>query len=130
MASISAIRAGLAANLSTILDVQVSAYTLAQPTPPGLQILPPGVQYDRTMQGSATSATRHALDDWTFMVQGFVALTTDIGSQVLLDQMCAPSGVNSVKAALESNRTLNGIVSDLHVEEQSQGALVQFPNGG
>src|SRR5262245_54193773 len=103
---------------------------MAQPTPPGLQILPPSVTYDRTMQGSAAAVSRHALDEWMFVVQGFVALTTDLGSQVTLDEMCAPSGTRSVKAALETDRTLGGLVSDLHVRGQSPGALVQFPNGG
>lgn len=114
-------RAGLAASLSTIQDVQVNAYAMAQPTPPGIQILPPAVTYDQ--------AFHRGMDTWVFVVQGFVALTTDVGSQVLLDQMCAPSGSNSVKAALESNPTLSGDVFSVHVLAQSPGRVVDFANG-
>ena len=69
------------------------------------------------------------LDEWTVIVQGFVPFTSDIGAQKQLDAMCAPSGSASVKAALESDRTLGGSVSDLHVIEQSPGAMA-FANEG
>ena len=112
----------MAAALGVIPDVQVNAYALSQPTPPGLQILPPGVQYDQAMH--------RGLDEWVFIVQGFVAFSTDIGSQVLLDQMCAPTGSNSVKAALEADKTLGGVVQSLHVLEQTPGSVVTQTNIG
>ena len=111
----------MAASLSTIQDVQVNAYALAQPTPPGIQILPPAVTYDQAMH--------RGMDTWVFIVQGFVAMTTDIGSQVLLDQMCAPTGASSVKHALESDVTLGGDVFSVHVLNQSPGRVVDFANG-
>lgn len=120
--NVATVRTAMAAALGSISDVQVNPYALSQPTPPGLQILPPGVQYDRAMH--------RGLDEWTFMVQGFVAFSTDIGSQVLLDQMCQPSGSRSVKAALEADPTLGGAVGSLHVIEQSPGSVVQLPNTG
>src|SRR5262249_29888714 len=114
--NVSQLRQGIASNLSIIPDVQISAYALSQPTPPGLQILPPGVQYDRAMH--------RGLDEWTVIVQGFVSFTSDTGSQVLLDQLCAPNGALSVKAALERDITLAGAVYSVHVLEQSPGSLV------
>lgn len=108
--------------LSVIDDVQVNPYALAQPTPPGLQILPPGTEYD--------SSFHRGLDEWTFTVQGFVALTSDIGSQILLDEMCAPAGATSVKAALEADVTLGGSVQSLHVQEQTAGRVIDAAGGG
>ena len=116
--NLSAVRGDMAAALEGIEGVQVSPYALAQPTPPGIQIIPPGVTYDLAMH--------RGYDDWLFVVQGFVALTTDVGSQVLLDQMCAPAGVSSIKAALELDRTLGGIVQDLHVLDQSPGRVADY----
>ena len=112
----------MATALGTITDVQVNAYALAQPTPPGIQILPPAVEYD--------SAFHRGIDEWTFTVQGFVSLTSDIGSQQVLDGLCAPSGSSSVKAALEADNTLGGVVQSLRVVEQSPGRVVDVPGGG
>lgn len=116
------VRAGLAAALGVISDVQISPYVLSQPTPPTLQIIPPSVQYDLAMH--------RGLDEWMFTVQGLVAFSTDLGPQLLLDAMCAPTGASSVKAALEADRTLGGVVGDLHVLEQLPGALYTHPNTG
>lgn len=112
----------MASALGVIPDVQVNPYALAQPTPPGIQILPGAVQYDQ--------AFGRGLDEWTFTVQGFVALTSDIGSQVVLDAMSAPSGSGSVKAALEADKTLGGLVQSLHVTEQTAGRVVDIPGSG
>jgi len=120
--SVTQIRQGLADALENVIDGQVSPYALAQPTPPGLQILPPGNTYDFTMQ--------RGIDQWVFIVQGFVALTSDQGTQRVLDDMCAPTGSGSVKAALELDRTLGGVVDTLQVVSQSPGVVVDTPGGG
>lgn len=114
------VRLQMATALDAIPDVQVSAYVLASPTPPAIQIFPPGVMYDYSM-----GSTNEGLSEWTFMVQAFVALTTDIGSQKLLDRLCAPSGGASVKSILEADKTLQATVSTLHVIEQTPGRVVQ-----
>lgn len=113
-AMVSALNAGVTAN------VQINAYALASPTPPGLQIIPPAVNYDLAMN--------RGLDEWTFVVQGFVAFTTDIGAQKLLDTLCNP-GAGSVKAALETDRTLGGAVQSLRVTNQSPGRMVEQAGG-
>lgn len=101
------IRQGLAANLSALANVQVSPYMLANPTPPCVHLWPTAVNYDLTAQ--------RGYDRWMFTVQAFVAIAADIGSQVLLDQFIAPSGAQSIKARLESNPTLGGLVDDVSV---------------
>ena len=111
MATIAQIREGIATNLATIADVQVSAYMLAQPTPPAIHVLPGEISYDR--------ASARGLDEVMMLVQAFVAFSSDIGAQKRLDTMLAPSGAGSVKAAIESDPTLGGTVSDLHVRSAS-----------
>ena len=52
-------------------------------------------------------------------MQGFVSLSSDLGPQIQLDEWISPSGTNSVRMALESDKTLGGHASDLMVAEVS-----------
>jgi hypothetical protein len=115
------IREGLATNLRTISGVQVSAYMLASPTPPAIHVVPPAIEYHQAMQGG--------LERLTFTVQAFVALGTDIGTQKRLDDFRAPTGVTSVKAALEADRTLGGVAQDLLVMSSAEPVIVTLPEG-
>lgn len=119
MATLTAIRAGLVANLATLADVQVSAYMLANPSPPTLQVMgPDSAAYDQSMRGSLT--------DWHMIVQGFCCNVADIGGQVNLDAWLAPAGALSVKAALESDRTLAGVAQDSTVVDCSGYRVYQL----
>lgn len=103
MATVEDIRAGIAANLSAITNCQVSAYVLSNPTPPCLYVKPDpddGVVYDSSMG--------RGHDTWTFQVFGLVGAVADIGSQKRLDRWVDSAGAESVKAKLESDRTLGG----------------------
>lgn len=122
MTDVAALREGLRANLSAIRGVQVSAYATSQPTPPGVQILPPAVEYDLAMA--------RGLDRWTFIVQAFVSFSTDSGSQKLLDELLAPTGERSVKTALESDKTLGGAADGMQVTGADRPALVDRAGGG
>lgn len=101
------IRVAIAEALQTIPALQASPYVLSNPTPPSAHVMRGDVLYDQAMQGGT-----HV---WTMRVQAFVALTTDQGAQALLDQFLAPDGSYSVKAAIEADTSLGGIVQDLHV---------------
>lgn len=103
------IREALASNLSTIPNVQVSAYQLSNPTPPAIHVVPGMTEYHQTFGGSSEA------EWWEFTVQAFVAIPNDIGSQRRLDEMLESTGSSSVKAAIESDPTLGGIVDDLIV---------------
>jgi hypothetical protein len=120
-ATITQIREGLAANLSTINGFQVSAYPLANPTPPAIQILRGEIEYDL--------AAARGLDLVTMQVQAIVALTADIGSQMRLDPLIDPTGSGSVKAAIESDRTLGGTVAGLRVTGAAGDQIAQGANG-
>lgn len=98
------IREGIAANLAVLTGCQVSAYMLSNPTPPTIHVYPTDVEYDLAMG--------RGLDKWKLTVQAFVGLSTDIGAQAKLDEFLAPSGSQSVKAAIEADRTLGGSVAD------------------
>jgi hypothetical protein len=97
----------------------VNPYAKSQPDPPGFQILPPGRAYDTPAFG---------MDEWTFMIQCFVAFTSDIGSQMLLDEMIG-DGDGSMKTLLEADQTLGGLVQNVHVVSSSPGRMVDAPAG-
>ena len=90
MADLEPIREGLAANLAAITDCQVSAYMLARPSPPTLQVMGPDeIEYD--------TAFARGGDSLRMIVQGFVGAVDGKGAQKRLDQWLAGSGAQSVK---------------------------------
>lgn len=116
---ISTIREGLARNLESIRDIQVSAYMLASPTPPAIHIFPATIEYDRSMQ--------RGLDVLSFTVEAFVAFGMDQGGQMRMDRLLSPSGFESVKEAIESDRKLGNTVQDLWVQKMSRYRAVLLP---
>lgn len=122
MATLADVREGLAANLSAIPGCQVSAYMLANPTPPTIHLFPADINYDQTMG--------RGHDQWMFTVQAFVGSVSDIGSQKKLDEMLAPAGASSVKAAIESDLTLGGTADDLRVTTCSGYRELRREGGG
>jgi hypothetical protein len=108
---LSVIRSGLVTNLNAIPNVQISGYRLANPTPPGIHVFPGAGSQDITYD----LAMHRGLDRVPFTVQAFVGATTDQGAQKLLDKFINPTGTQSVKTAVEADRTLSGAVQDLHV---------------
>lgn len=95
------LRTAIATSLATLNGVQESAYMLGNPTPPYIEVQPGPINYDLAMQ--------RGWDEWTFTVRMFVNLTSDIGSQVLLDSFIDPTGSQSVKTLIETDRTLGGV---------------------
>ena len=107
MTDIADIREALADSLRVIRGLQASPYLLANPTPPSAQVTRGPVVYDQAMQGG--------LHRPNFTVTCYVALMSDQGAQMLLDKYLAADGDFSIKQALEADRTLGGLVQDLHV---------------
>lgn len=104
------IRAGIVTALQAQFPptvASVNPYVLISGTPPLFEVVPESIDYDL--------AANRGLDEYTVTVRGMVASNTDQGSQMLVDSWCAPSGAGSVKGALEADRTLGGIVQNLHV---------------
>ena len=107
MAGLIAIREALAKNLEAIPNVQTSAWILANPTPPTLYVLPDEVQYDKVFG--------RGHDDNLLRVQALVGVPGDISAQRKLDEFLEPAGASSVKAAVEADPRLGGLVDDLRV---------------
>jgi hypothetical protein len=109
MATLSEIRTGIATNLGTISGLRTSAYVPDEPKPPIAIIFPENISFD--------TAFGRGLDTYTFTVQVIVSKISDRNAQSNLDGYCNPSGASSVKAALESDKTLGDLVQDLRVTE-------------
>lgn len=121
MATLTQIREGLAANLSSIKGCQISAYPLDDPSPPTLQVNGPDVvEFDLAM--------RRGLDDWTMVVQGFTGAPEERGKYVTLDKWL--EGSTGVKNAIESDITLGGIVHGARVTRIEAYRDFQLPHGG
>lgn len=126
MADLTQIREAIAESLRSISDVQVSAYLLSNPTPPTLMVTPGEIDYHQALQDG--------MEMYTLRVQALVAHTGDIGPQQQLDGMLASTGNRSIKAAVELEPTLGGLVDDLvvlktkgyHLVHVGQGATAQI----
>ena len=116
MANLAAIRAGIVANLRTAFpdNVQITGYNLSNPLAPAFE-----VEVDRVVFDSSMS---RGLDEWLFTVRGFATSGTDQAAQQRLDPWLASTGGESVKAALESDRTLGGTVADSRVVQVTRVA--------
>lgn len=105
-----AIRAGLAANISAMTGVQVSPYVLASPTPPFVYIDSGEIDYDEAMGGG--------LDMLEFVLVAGVQFSTDQGSQITLDAFRDP--LTGIKHLVESDPTLAGACDTCRVTKASK----------
>jgi hypothetical protein len=109
MADVATIRTGLATNLATISGLRTSAWVPDQINPPIAVIKPETITYD--------TAFARGLDTYEFSVLVIVGRVDERTAQSRLDAYCASSGATSIKTAIESDRDLNGAISDLRVTE-------------
>lgn len=107
MATIAQIREGIATNLRTIAGLRTTDTVPDNPQPPVAIVSPSSIQYDLSFQ--------RGLDLHNFVVMIVVGRASERNAQRTLDLFCAGTGASSVKAAIESNRTLTGLVQDLRV---------------
>lgn len=111
MASISQLRSGIATRLATISGLRNAATMPAQPNPPIAIVIPQRVSYD-------TAFARGVLT-YTFTVQVIVGQVSERISQSLLDGFAPGSGASSIKVAIEGDKTLGGVASDVRVSEMT-----------
>ena len=117
MTSINAIRTGLATNLATISGLRVAAEMPDSPNPPVAIIMLEGVEYDQAM--------RQGLTQYNFSVSVIVGRAAEREMQRKLDTYLQMSGSQSVKLAIESDRTLDGAIYDLRVVSSSSiGSII------
>ena len=114
-ATTAAIRTALKAALDDatfgITGWQTSAYMLAMPQPPTIDIRPAGIRFDTAMA--------RGNDEMTFLVRAMVAFNADQGAQIALDALIDATSAGGLKTVLEHDKTLGGIVSDLRVVDVS-----------
>lgn len=128
MADVAAIREALRSRLSTLLgnSGQASAYWLANPTLPTLQVVGLGpVDYD--------TAFGRGGDALTAVIQGLAASGVDRAGQEQIDDWLDTTGATSVKAAIETERpsavTLGGLVASCRITGHNRPQIVQLPGG-
>lgn len=109
MASISDIRSGIATNLATISGLRTSATIPDQPVPPVAIVILSTVEYNKAMA--------RGLNLYNFIVQVIVGRADERTAQNNLDAYVSPTGNSSVKLAVESDRTLGGVVDDCLVTD-------------
>jgi hypothetical protein len=104
--SITAIRTALATNLATIPGLRTAAEIPDLPNPPIAVVSLDSVTYDQAFAKGMTS--------YNFTVTVIVGRSAEREAQRKLDGYISP-GTNSVKNAIESNKTLGGNAYDCRV---------------
>jgi hypothetical protein len=104
--SISQIRSALATNLATIPELRTAAEVPDLPNPPIAIVALNNVSYDR--------AYANGMSSYTFTVTVIVGRSAEREAQRKLDGYISP-GANSVKNAIESDKTLGGYAYDCRV---------------
>lgn len=107
MASIVAIRDGLAANLGTISGLRAFSYMPDRVSVPAAIVGEVGIDFDLTFG--------RGLDQFAITVRVYVSKASDRAGQDKLDGYLAGSGASSIKAAIEADKTLGGAAQTLKV---------------
>jgi len=109
MASISELRAGIKTNLATISGLRVSDFQPDNINPPVAIVFPVSLNYDETFH--------RGMQTYTFAVQVIVGRVSERTGQNSIDAYCSSTGSNSIKLAIESDKTLAGKAFDLRVTD-------------
>ena len=106
--TVSQIKTGLAANLATVSGLRAYAYQPDNVNTPFAWPLLDSIQYNGAMGGG--------LITHKFTISVVVGRSAERTAQTLLDGYLSYEGATSIRQALESDRTLGGVVQDLIVE--------------
>jgi len=104
-ATVSQVATGLATNLATIAGLRTSAYQPEQLNPPFAFPTLNRIDYHKAFGGG------DVVMDWTVNV--IVGRYVDRNAFALLDDFLSFSGAKSVRAAIESDKTLGGVCQTL-----------------
>jgi len=115
--TITDLRVGLATNLATISGLRTAAEIPDNPSPPIAVVQLQSVGYDNTFQQGMTT--------YNFLVSVIVGRAAEREAQRRLDSFASSSGSESIKLAVQSDRTLGGNAYDVRVSEMSNiGAVL------
>lgn len=114
------IRNGLVTNLGSITGCSKVAYRSGNVTPPALVVTGFGGNTERVAMGS-----------WEIevLIQGLAGKPLSTSAERRLDQWLLPRGTHDVWAAIESDKTLGGTVSSLHVVANDGTQIIILDNG-
>jgi len=107
--ALSDIRAAMGTALSAVPNLRVRELIPALVTPPMAVVSPSSIEYDLNAQ--------NGVNRYLFTVTVFVVKADDRAAQLRVDPFVAPTGTGSIKAALEADRTLGGVVNTLRVTD-------------
>ena len=107
--TVSQIRDGLAARLATITGLRTASVVPDNPAPPQAIVQVNNVTYDGAFKGGMTI--------YTYVVSVIVGRVSERQAQDRLDAFTSTSGTQSVKEAIEGDKTLGGIVFDTRVTD-------------
>jgi len=107
--ALSDIRAAMGTALSAVPNLRVRELIPALVTPPMAVVSPSSIEYDLN--------AKNGVSRYLFTVTVFVVKADDRAAQLRVDPFVAPTGTGSIKAALEADRTLGGVVNTLRVTD-------------
>ena len=116
--SIAAIRDGLATNLRKVPGLRSVPELPDNPNPPIALISLSQIEYDRAFQ--------KGLVEYQFIVTAIVGRAAERIAQRKLDEYALDSGEQSIKAAIESDKQLNGAAYDVRVERMTNISSIQL----
>lgn len=108
--TISAMRTALAANLATISGIRTYADIPDNPMMPAAVVQLQSVSYDQSFQ--------RGLTEYQYVITAIFGRISTVESQRNLDALIS-TGDRSLKAAVESDRTLDGEAFDVRVSEMT-----------
>lgn len=108
-ATLEQIREQLVVNLSTLTSIgDAKPYLLGNEVPPVVGVVGPDMtEYDLAMA--------RGLDRWLIVVRALAGSPLDLAKHKRLDGWLAPSGGESIKTAIETDKTLGGLVQNARV---------------
>jgi hypothetical protein len=109
MASITDLRTAIATNLATISGLRTSPTLPDNPNPPIALVTPISVSFDDVF--------RRGMQTYTFVVSVIVGRVDERTAQNKLDAFVSSTGSQSIKLAVESDKTLGGNAFDSRVTE-------------
>lgn len=109
--TISQVSDGLAARLATITGLRTASVIPDNPNPPVAVVQINNVSYDTAFKGGLTT--------YSYIVSVIVGRVTERQAQDRLDAFSSTSGTQSVKEAIEGDKSLGGIVADTRVVEMT-----------
>jgi hypothetical protein len=109
MASITDLRTGIATNLATISGLRTSPTLPDNPNPPIALVTPISVSFDDSF--------KRGMQTYTFVVSVIVGRVDERTAQNKLDAFVSSTGTQSIKLAVESDKTLGGSAFDSRVTE-------------